>query len=173
VGVGIDADHEVVALGVEGAEQVGPGKAPIPHEHRPHGRGDQVGEQAPQLLFDAILAGPAADLRGGGRVWRHQVVELLPLTVRVTEYQMGVRRCPHCGQRTRAELPPGVPRRPFGPRLTAVVALLSARYRLSRREVQQLLRDVWQMRLSLGAVVGPAQAPSAAQAPRRVVAQKI
>jgi len=37
-----------------------------------------------------------------------------------------------CGKRTRADLPPGVPRRQFGARLTAVIALLSGRYRLSR-----------------------------------------
>jgi transposase len=100
-----------------------------------------------------------------GRVWRHQVVELLPLAVGVTEYQMAVRRCPACGKRTRADLPAGVPRRPFGPRLTAVVALLSGRYRLSRREVRQLLHDVWAVKLSLGAVVRQEQAQSAALAP--------
>src|SRR5712692_8149159 len=103
--------------------------------------------------------------RRGGRVWRHQVVELLPLAVRVTEYQMGVRRCPACGKRTRADLPPGVPRRPFGARLTAVIALLSGRYRLSRREVRQLLQELWAVRVSLGAVVREEQAQSAALAP--------
>src|SRR5262249_53005546 len=55
---------------------------------------------------------------------------------------MMVQRCPVCGKRTRADLPSGVPRRPFGPRWTAVVALLTGRYRLSRREVRQLLEDV-------------------------------
>jgi transposase len=100
-----------------------------------------------------------------GRVWRHQVVELLPLAVRVTEYQMAVRCCPACGRRTRADLPAGVPRRPFGPRLTAVVALLSGRYRLSRREVRQLLADLWAVRISLGAVVRQEQAQSAALGP--------
>jgi len=100
-----------------------------------------------------------------GRVWRHQVVELLPLAVRVTEYQMAARRCPACGQRTRAALPPGVPRRPFGVRLTAVVALLSGRYRMSRREVCQLLHDLWAVRVSLGAVVRQEQAQRAALAP--------
>src|SRR4051795_2769216 len=78
---------------------------------------------------------------------------------------MGVRRCPACGKRTRADLPVGVPRRPFGPRLTAVVALLSGRYRLSRREVRQLLQDLWSVRVSLGAVVRQEQAQSAALAP--------
>jgi transposase len=103
--------------------------------------------------------------RRRGRVWRHQVVELLPLAVRVTEYQMSVRRCPACGKRTRANLPVGVPRRPFGARLTAVIALLSGRYRLSRREVRQLLQDLWAVRVSLGAVVRQEQAQSAALAP--------
>ena len=55
---------------------------------------------------------------------------------------MQVRRCAACGRRTRAGLPPGVLRRPFGTRLTAVVALLSGRYRLSRREVRQVLQDL-------------------------------
>src|SRR5205823_14333480 len=103
--------------------------------------------------------------RRRGRAWRHQVVELLPLAVRVTEYQMLARRCAQCGKRTRADLPPGVPRRPFGVRLTAVIALLSGRYRLSRREVRQLLQDLWQVRVSLGAVVRQEQAQSAALAP--------
>jgi hypothetical protein len=102
--------------------------------------------------------------RRQGRVWRHQVVEVLPLAVQVTEYQMAVRRCSACGKRTRAALPAGVPRRPFGPRLTAVVALLSGRYRLSRREVRQLLQDLWQVRMSLGAVVRQEQVQSAALA---------
>ncbi len=59
----------------------------------------------------------------------------------------------------------GVPRRPFGARLTAVIALLSGRYRLSRRAVRQLLRDLWAVRPSLGAVVRQEQAQSAALAP--------
>ena len=78
---------------------------------------------------------------------------------------MAVRRCAACGRWTRASLPAGVPRRPFGPRLTAVVALLSGRYRLSRREVQQALADLWHVRLSLGAALRHEQAQSAALAP--------
>ncbi len=80
---------------------------------------------------------PETAPRRRSRVWRHQVVEFLPLAVQVIKYQMSVRRCLDCGKRTRADLPAGVPRRPFGARLTAVIALLSGRYRLSRREVRQ------------------------------------
>jgi transposase len=126
---------------------------------------DEVVVVVPEVCQHCGQPFPEATARPRGRVWRHQVVELLPLAVRVTEYQMAVRRCPACGKRTRAHLPAGVSRRPFGPRLTAVVALLSGRYRLSRREVQQLLHDLWQGKLSLGAVVHQEQAQSAALAP--------
>jgi transposase len=108
---------------------------------------------------------PAIAARRRARVWRHQVVELLPLAVRVTEYQVVARWCAHCGHRTRADLPPEVPRPPFGVRLTAVIALLSGRYRLSRQEVRQLLQDLWEVWVSLGAVLRQEQVQSAALAP--------
>jgi hypothetical protein len=46
---------------------------------------------------------PDSTVRRGGRVWRHQVVEILPLAVWVTEHQMAVQRCPACGKHTRAD----------------------------------------------------------------------
>jgi transposase len=126
---------------------------------------DEIVAVVPEQCRHCGQSFPETGVRRTSRVWRHQVVELLPLAVRVTEYQMAVRRCAACGRRTRANPPPGVPRRSFGPRLTAVVALLSGRYRLSRREVRQLLQDLWAVRVSLGAVVRQEQAQSAALAP--------
>jgi transposase len=126
---------------------------------------DEVVVVVPEVCRHCGQALPQPVGRRRARAWRHQVVELLPLAVRVTEYQMQVRRCPACGKRNRAELPPGAPRRPFGARLTAVIALLSGRYRLSRREVRQLLHDLWAVRVSLGAVVRQEQVQSAALAP--------
>ena len=49
------------------------------------------------------------------------------------------------------------------------MVLLSGRYRLSRREVQQLLQDLWQVKLSLGAVVHQEQAQTAALASAELV----
>src|SRR5262249_42727085 len=125
---------------------------------------DEVVVVVPEVCRHCGQPLPQATGRRRARVWRHQVVELLPLAVRVTEYQMIVRRCPDCGKRTRADLPAGVPRRPFGARLTAVIALLSGRYRLSRREVRQLLQDLWGGALSLGEGVCQEQAQSVALA---------
>jgi transposase len=126
---------------------------------------DEIVPVVPERCRHCQQPFPGTEAPRRGRVWRHQVVELLPLAARVTEYQMAVRRCAACGKRTRAALPPGVPRRPFGARLTAVVAMLSGRYRLSRREVRQLLQDLWAVRVSLGAVLRQEQAQSAALAP--------
>jgi transposase len=70
---------------------------------------------------------------------RHQVTELPPLQPMVTEYQLHALRCGCCGMVTRAPLPEGVPERAFGPRLQALVAVLSGAYRLSKRSIQQLL----------------------------------
>src|SRR5262245_54122265 len=62
---------------------------------------------------------------------RHQVTELPPLTPTVSEYQLHALRCRQCGVVTRAPLPVGVSERAFGPRLQALVAVLSGAYRLS------------------------------------------
>ena len=130
----------------------------------------------PEQVTQVIVVRPAACRHCGqpfpdpephrpSRVWRHQVVDLDLLAVRVTEYQMQVRRCPPCGKRTRAALPGGVPRSAFGPRLTAIVALLSGRYRLSHREVRQLVADLWEVAVSLGAIARLQQVQSAALKP--------
>jgi transposase len=126
---------------------------------------DEIVGVAPERCRHCQQPFPRTTARRRARGWRHQVVELLPLAVRVTEDQMVVRRWPACGKRTRAALPAGVPRRPFGPRLTAVIALLSGRYRLSRREVRQALHDLWGVTLSLGAVVRQEQVQSVVLAP--------
>ncbi len=83
---------------------------------------------------------------------RHQVSELPPVRVAVTEYQLQRVRCPGCGEETRATLPPGVPAGAFGPRLQAAVAGLSGRYRLSRRAVVGILADVVGANVAVGSV---------------------
>jgi transposase len=84
--------------------------------------------------------------------WRHQVVELPQVKAAVTEYRLYTTKCPGCGKKTEAKLPAGVPNRPFGPRLQATAAVLTGRYRLSRREAKGLLWDIFSVKLSLGAL---------------------
>ncbi|MGH8574326.1 MAG: IS66 family transposase, partial [Gammaproteobacteria bacterium] len=59
---------------------------------------------------------------------------------------------PACAAETRAELPLEVPAGAFGPRLQAAVATLAVRNRVSRRDTVELVRDLFGVELSTGAV---------------------
>lgn len=63
---------------------------------------------------------------------RHQITELPPIRAHVTEHRLLPLACPDCGGRTRARLPAEVGPKHFGPRLTALAALLPS-YREVRR----------------------------------------
>jgi transposase len=60
----------------------------------------------------------------------------------VVEYQLHRLACPCCGITTCALLPEGTPRGGQGPRLQALLALLTGAYRLSKRQASQLLEDI-------------------------------
>lgn len=93
---------------------------------------------------------------------RHQVIELPPVQPLVTEYQRHTLPCGVCGTLTEASLPEGVPSGAFGPRLQALVGLLSGSYRLSKRKIQGLLSDCFGVELALGSVCPLEQATSEA-----------
>jgi transposase len=94
----------------------------------------------------------------------HQVTELPLVRATVTEHRLHRAGCPTCGAPTRATLPPDVPSGAFGPRLQATVAVLSGRYRLSRREVADVCATVLDAPLCVGSVDGLCQATAAALA---------
>jgi transposase len=94
----------------------------------------------------------------------HQVTDLPPVRATVTEHRLHRVRCAACGHTTGAALPAAVPAGAFGPRLQATVALLSGRYRLSRREAADVCGTLLDAPLSVGSVDGLCQAASAALA---------
>jgi transposase len=83
---------------------------------------------------------------------RHQVCELPPIKSEIIEYQMHTLSCLHCGHRTTAAAPAGMPSGSFGFRVQAVTALLSGRYTISRRDVQEILATIFQVEMGLGTV---------------------
>ena len=86
------------------------------------------------------------------RPYRHQVAEIPPVKVEVTEYRLHAITCPTCGTTTRAKLPKGVPQGGFGSRFQAMVSILSGRYHLSKRETVGIMDDFFNVPLGLGSV---------------------
>jgi len=83
---------------------------------------------------------------------RHQVVELPRLAVEISEYRLHRVCCPECGRTVRAELPTGVPRGCFGPKLEAATAALTVRNRLSRRQLVELLEELFGCPIAVGTI---------------------
>lgn len=83
---------------------------------------------------------------------RHQVAELPPIVVLFSEHRTHHLRCPGCAKKTVARLPGGVGDSPFGTDLQAVVVTVTARNRVSRRDMSELARDLFGLQLSVGAV---------------------
>jgi transposase len=95
-----------------------------------------------------------------------QYVWEIPVVVpHITAHHYHTLCCRSCGDLVTASRPADVPPGSFGPRIAASVALLHGRYRISDREIPQLLHDFFELPLSLGSVVDLQQTSSAALAP--------
>ncbi|MEO5730743.1 MAG: IS66 family transposase, partial [Byssovorax sp.] len=93
---------------------------------------------------------------------RHQVFELPPIEPIVTEYQQHALDCRLCHHRTVGKLPEGIPTRTFGPTVDATIAVLMGVYRLTKRQVPELMHDFFGLPMSVGAVLGCQKSASAA-----------
>jgi transposase len=82
----------------------------------------------------------------------HQVAELPRVQPIVDEYRLHRLTCPGCGETTCGTLPLGVPSGSFGAYLQAVLAMLAGTYRLSKRQIQQLVSDLFSLSISTGMV---------------------
>ena len=94
----------------------------------------------------------AAERVAVGDPGRHQVEELPQISTIVVEHQCPRVCCPGCGRRQRAELSAEITASAFGPRLQAAIATLSVRNRISRRDVVELVEQLFGARASTGSI---------------------
>lgn len=80
----------------------------------------------------------------------HQVWELPPIRPLIFEHRLHRLACPGCGKGCLA-CPPASGSA-FGPRLQAHVAVLAGVWRLSRRQIQDIVQQVFGIPISLGAI---------------------
>jgi transposase len=84
---------------------------------------------------------------------RYQQLEIRDHRPHLTEWRRHEVHCERCGAWTRAPHDPKkIPFVAFGPCLTAVVALLTGAYHLSRRKTRRLLHELFGISVSLGAI---------------------
>jgi len=129
-------------------------------------RGGQPGHERherkliPQEQVNEIIPIKPLECRGCGLALsgndkepiRHQVIEIPPITPHITEYQLHELYCKNCQTNTRAPLPMDVPRGSFGPRLCAMIAVLTAKYRLSKRAARECMSDFLGVIVALGSI---------------------
>ena len=84
-------------------------------------------------------------------VQRYQTLDLPVLKAHVVEWLRHRVACPKCRHKTWADMT-AIPATPFGPRVEAVIGLVTGVYHLSRRVAVSLMSDILGIDISLGAV---------------------
>jgi len=88
----------------------------------------------------------------GAEPWRHQIVDIPPVTQIVVEHCLHQLICPGCQSATRALLPADVESSGYGPRLTALVGTLGSTFHLSHLKIQRFLLEGFGVRISTGGI---------------------
>jgi transposase len=81
----------------------------------------------------------------------HQVIELPPIEMQITHFELHQGHCVGCGRLLKAEVPSGF-QTGYGPRLSALIGELSGMHGTSRRLIQDFCHSVLHIPMSLGAV---------------------
>jgi transposase len=90
-----------------------------------------------------------ADTAGG--FWSHQIADLLYGRLWVVEHQLFGGLCA-CGHRSRASLPASIHPHFLGPTMTALVTLLTGKYRLGKRRTRELMIDLFDLEISASTI---------------------
>jgi transposase len=150
--------HDPPWLGKRGRSRGAGRKAGAQPGHVGHGRSlfpmervTEVVDHWPQRCSCSHVFGEA-EREPGEEPARHQVVELPALAVEISEHRLQRISCPDCGRIVRAELPAGVPRGCFGPKLEAAIASLTVRNRLSRRQLVELMEELFGCPVAVGTI---------------------
>jgi transposase len=90
---------------------------------------------------------------------RRQVIDLLPIRLRVTEHRAEIRRCAHCGRTTKGQFPEGVRSGvQYGPTVRARALYLLHYQLLPYRRTSELLRDLFGCAISPGTIANTVEA---------------
>ena len=133
---------------------------------------DEIVEHWPDRCGSCQREFSACELVDAEEPSRHQLAELPPIAVRVSEHRLHWVCCPACAAVTTAT--PPAARWAFGPRLQAAIVTLAVRNRVSRRQTTELARELFGVELATGTVDAIVQrAGEALAAPHTRLEQEI
>lgn len=95
---------------------------------------------------------------------RRQVFEIPKIQPHVTEYQIFTGCCGDCCTKVRGDLPIGTPSGMLGPRALAMIAMLSGKFKQSKRDIEELLATFFGLFICVGTVCNAEQQVSEALA---------
>lgn len=81
-----------------------------------------------------------------------QKVDIRDIKPYATNYHLHQVRCRRCGQGYSAGLPQGVTRYTFGAKIKSLISFLTAFYKNSKQEVSCILKDIFNVDISLGSI---------------------
>ncbi|MGH2744008.1 MAG: IS66 family transposase [Thermoleophilaceae bacterium] len=147
-----------------GARHAGgqPGHPGTGRELAPEDQVDQIVDHYPAACGGCGSGFGESDRESSGHFGRYQQAELPQTSVILTEHRAHRLRCPGCGARSTAQLPGGIAGSAFGPALQAAIVTMTARNRVSRRDMSELASELFGVGLSTGAVDAICQRASAA-----------
>ena len=128
----------------------------------PPDRVNQIVDYWPSVCGRCRAALPKAPQADDPEPAWHQVAEIPLLPAMVTEHQAHGSRCSACGHCTWGEIPAEIRAHAFGANLAAIVVLMSALCRGSKRIIEEFVETVFQVPMSLGTIANLEQEASAA-----------
>lgn len=82
----------------------------------------------------------------------HQKIDIPEIKPYVVEYHMQRGRCRNYGKRKTTQLPSGITGDIFGARVKTIISELIGFYKNSKREVESMLKDIFNIQISLGSI---------------------
>jgi transposase len=120
--------------------------------HKGHVREVSQADHIVDVNLESNLCECGGKICLSGKPHIHQNIELPEIKPIVTQYNLQRGRCNLCGKRRKAKLPDNATSDLFGPKVKSTIAALNGFYKNSKRETENILKNLFNLKISLGTI---------------------